>query len=641
MAKNFEIKKQDRVHASQQLQVSEATVQNWLKAKLLKTLSKQELDQLKKKLANGKINKLNKRANKRSAHLHIHFHPELLSEQHQPEVKFKLDQFITANFNDKTRLLLAIYLNLLASDKLIQFDSKSFIINNAKIKSELEDWPIELADKKLILLAHQLKKINALTDASVLSYAYQSTSSTGEKNLKGAYYTPTSIIRAELAETLKKDQSYCDPCCGGGAFLIQAYLQHLALKSKQAHQLVYGFDLDKIAVLISRANLTLLSKGQIDVRKQVRCLNAITTDLDFKFDVIATNPPWGAQIAMSDSDILKNKFKMIKSHESFSYFLVQALNYLKPNARLSFILPESILNIKAHQDIRHFLLKNYRITSIKEISEKFSGVMTKVISLQVANQRPTANNEVLLLSKDNSYYQKQVSYLKNSLNEISLNINDSAFQILTLIEDNSKYRLKNNADWGLGIVTGNNKKYLKAKSSLKTQAVVKGVDICRFQLNKPSGHLLFEPSQFQQIAPIEKYKTPAKLVYRFICKEWVFAIDRQQHLTLNSANFLIPRLKSHSIESLCGLFNSKLAQYYFQKKFNTFKVLRYHIESFPIADFTPKQATEIDFLVGMLEKQFDEAQYQKLNQLVYQIYKIDKSGVAEIEKTFLSKAFIK
>lgn len=641
MSKHSDLKKENIYKASQKLQVSEATIQNWLKAKLLKTLKPTELELLKNKLASGEVNKLNKRANKRLAHQSIHFHPELLRRNDQPDVKIKLDLFIIKNFNDKNRLLLAIYLNLLEKNKFLVIQASSLKITNSNVASELKDWPIATDDTKLMALAHQLKELEIVFDASVLAYVYQSSSSTGEKNIKGAYYTPQSLISSELKEILKPNQTYCDPCCGGGAFLVEAYKQHVELRSKNPEELVYGFDLDKMAVLISRANLTLLSNGQVDVLKQVRCINAITENLPNKFDVIATNPPWGAEIAKHDLETLQKKFDFIKSQESFSYFLAQSMKCLKLNATLSFILPESVLSIKTHQDIRKHLFKNYQLHSVKEVSEKFSGVMTKVIALKVVNAAPNLKHQVQLITKHSNFYQQQENFQKNSAFEISLNSDEESVRVLSLIEKNAQTSLKNNAEWGLGIVTGNNAKYLKVKASAKTQAVVKGVDICRFQLKAVSSHLLFEPNKFQQIAPIEKYRTSEKLVYRFICKELVFAIDRKKQLTLNSANFVMPKLKSHSLESLCGLFNSKLAQYYFQKKYNTFKVLRYHIESFPIAYFDKKQATEFDFLVRMLEKKFNEVQYEKLNQLVYEAYKLDKAFIAEIEKTVLSKAFIK
>jgi type I restriction-modification system DNA methylase subunit len=639
--KNDCIKRENVTRASQQLQVSEATIQNWLKSKLLKTLKPEELSRLKKKLQDGKINKLNKRANKRLAQQNVHFHPELLSDKYQAEVKSKLDAVITKNFKNKIRLLMATYLNLLEQSQFVKMSSDGLIIQKSSIANELADWPISLQDQSLILLTNQLKQMQVVLDASVLAYTYQSASTTGEKNIKGAYYTPISLIRSEIKEHLKYNQSYCDPCCGGGAFLVEAYAHLEKLNSSAAHELVYGYDLDKTAVLISRANLTLLSKGKMNVLKQVRCVNAITTDLNKKFDVIATNPPWGAQIASEDLLLLQKKFPEIKSQESFSYFLIQSLAHLKANAVLSFILPESILNIKTHHDVRSWLLNNYKILSVKEVSEKFSGVMTKVVALRVENSQPSKKHQLSLIVKDASYRQTQLSYLKNKTSEISLNSNSQSYQVLSLIEKNAKSSLKQNAEWGLGVVTGNNQKYLKAKASAKTRPVLKGVDVGRFQFLNSGSHLLYEPTQFQQMAPSEKYAVSEKLIYRFICKELVFAIDRKKRLTLNSANFLVPKLKTHSIETLCALLNSKLAQYYFQKKFNTFKVLRYHLESFPIANFTAQQATEIDFLVRMLEKQFDETKYDRINQLVYESYKLDKASIDEIEKTILSKAFIK
>jgi hypothetical protein len=53
---------------------------------------------------------------------------------------------------------------------------------------------------------------------------------------------------------------------------------------------------------------------------------------------------------------------------------------------LSYILPESILNVKVHEDIRKLLL-DYNILSIYELGRIFTGVFTEVIRLDIKNEK--------------------------------------------------------------------------------------------------------------------------------------------------------------------------------------------------------------------------------------------------------------
>lgn len=114
--------------------------------------------------------------------------------------------------------------------------------------------------------------------------------------------------------------------------------------------------------------------------------------------------------------------------------------------------------------------------------------------------------------------------------------------------------------------------------------------------------LKFEPDQFQQTAPEQKYRAKEKLIYRFISKQLVFAYDDKQILTLNSANILIPQSVSHSIKVILGIFNSSLYQFIFQKKFNSIKVLRNHIESLPLPDWSEDTYKTITSFVDRLIK---------------------------------------
>ncbi|MBI4652760.1 hypothetical protein HY750_00705 [Candidatus Kuenenbacteria bacterium] len=157
--------------------------------------------------------------------------------------------------------------------------------------------------------------------------------------------------------------------------------------------------------------------------------------------------------------------------------------------------------------------------------------------------------------------------------------------------------LDGNADWGLGIVTGDNKKHLVLDKKFDNEEIIRGKDIEKFKINNSNVYLKFEPKKFQQVAPEQKYREKEKIVYRFISKRLVFAIDSKQRLTLNSANFFIPIYKKISNKVIVALFNSSLYQFYFQKKFNSIKVLRSHIGNMILPIFTEKENNKIiDFV---------------------------------------------
>ena len=120
--------------------------------------------------------------------------------------------------------------------------------------------------------------------------------------------------------------------------------------------------------------------------------------------------------------------------------------------------------------------------------------------------------------------------------------------------------LKDNAEWALGVVTGDNKKFISGSKVKGSEPILTGKDIKRFITKEAENFIVFEPKLFQQVAPEEKYRAKEKLLYKFISKELVMAYDANQTLTLNSANILIPTVPDYPIKTILALFNSTLYQ---------------------------------------------------------------------------------
>ena len=142
--------------------------------------------------------------------------------------------------------------------------------------------------------------------------------------------------------------------------------------------------------------------------------------------------------------------------------------------------------------------------------------------------------------------------------------------------------LKGNAKFALGIVTGNNKEYISNEKRNDNEMILKGSDIYRYGIITSKNYIRFVPEYFQQVAPIEMYRTKEKLLYRFISEVPVFTYDNQQTLSLNSCNIVIPEIDGIDMKYILAILNSSVATYFISKKFNSVKLLRSHIEQMPI-----------------------------------------------------------
>jgi type I restriction-modification system DNA methylase subunit len=465
-----------------------------------------------------------------------------------------------------------------------------------------------------------------------LGFLYQSLLLEGKKSLSGSYYTPETIVNEIIKDYTKKDSKVLDPCCGTGQFLL-AFSEVV-----ENPQNIYGVDIDEIAVRIARLNILIKYKDK-NFAPNIVCKNTLfeignydlfsLNDENIRdFDVIATNPPWGFHFSKLDTDRLKTSFPEITSLESFSYFLKKSIDLLRNGGVISFILPESILNVKTHRDIRKIILKNTHIKKVSYLSRVFKNVFTPVIRLDLERSEKE-NRQIEILKEDETYTAKQSKWKKNIDYIFDIHANGVDTDIIDKIYNIRHTILFGQADWALGIVTGNNKAYIADKQQEGFEEIFKGKDVKKFVLSEPSNYIHFTPEKFQQVAPIEKYRAKEKLIYKFISKYLVFAYDDKQKLTLNSANIVIPNIPNYPIKVIAALFNSSLYQFIFQKKFSSIKVLRGHIEQMPLPLWSKKTFDDIIRIIDEIIAKKDE--FEVLNNYIMDQFSLTAEEINHIK----------
>ena len=626
------------------LGISTATVRNWVKSGQLPTYDKNnsffyraDIETVKSKLLNGELEKLNKRANK------IKANRTFIPEEHIKE-QIKLDEFNSIiNFIQKnniktTTALFLLSLNLLKKEKILRtanfedIKKGKLLFTNKQIQKEINSWLLDIKAVSIKPRFSFLLNCKLAEQRDILGLFYQSLLLEGKKSQSGSYYTPSNRVNDIIKDYVKKDSKVLDPCCGTGQFL-------LAFADVVENPLnIYGIDYDKTAVRIARLNILIRFKNK-DFTPNIFCKNTLfdvdNYDLfnfhkDIKnFDVIATNPPWGAHFSKAEIKRLKNLYPQITSFEAFSYFIAKSLNWLSHSGTAVFILPESILNVRTHKDIRAIILKTVQIKKIIYFNRIFKNVFTPVIRLDLGkNNKNTKQISIHNINK--KYKARQIKWMSNHDFIFDIHSNHFDSKIIDRIYKTKHITLKNKASWALGVVTGNNKKFISSENKPGFEPIYKGKDIKKFVLDKASSYIQFQPEKFQQSAPEEKYRAEEKLIYKFISKNLIFAYDNHKRLTLNSANILIPKIPDYPIKVIMAIFNSSLYQFLFQKKFSSIKVLRSHIEELPLPLWDKKTFSKIKKLVDQVIQ--NQNKFQELDN-----YIINKFSLSEKERAYINK----
>lgn len=421
-----------------------------------------------------------------------------------------------------------------------------------------------------------------------LGMLYLSLRGLRSKKATGSYYTPFYVVdeicRSSLFEASDKSPAICDPACGTGNFLIH-------LPGSISFKDICGYDIDPIAVSIARINVALKHKADDSNSLDIICNNIRTADFlsddtGKQFDVIIGNPPWGYGYSPAEADALKNNYRCASGTgrpESFSLFIEKAMTVSR---EVSFLIPETFLESDAHRSIREFILENGALRRLSYLGEIFDKVQCPCIILNISKGSHEADVQVSFFKRKKKSLMEVRSFAASrdrlSPRSFQLICDDIRYSIIRKMDNSSHFCLKDNADFALGIVTGDNRHLLSPTKDSGSEGIIKGTDIEKFQLKKPSSFVRFSPDLFQQVAPEELYRNKDKLFYRFIAPEPVVAADEEGYISLNSANILIPRAEGYSSCYIMAVLNSSSISFYYRNTCRNMKVLRARLETLPI-----------------------------------------------------------
>ena len=439
-------------------------------------------------------------------------------------------------------------------------------------------------------IEHSLQQLNRraavypelLESYGLLGIEYEQALSNSYRNKEGIYYTPEAIVSDlfQITATDLSNKYFCDPCCGSGNFLIRA------LEIGFPPQNIYGFDLDPIAVKISQKRVETITgypTTNIVQKNFLQYTIENQSEMLHKFDYIFTNPPWGKKLNKQEREYY-SYIPDSKTAETCSLFFFASLLCLKNDGILGLLLPESFFHVASFQNIRQKAL-SLEILRLVDYGKVFAGLITKAQAIVLRLHSPEAKHNISCQVKNQNFYRLQKSFQKNPKTIINLTCRPTEAKTIEHIYAQEHITLS--GTWGLGIVTGNNRRFIQSKYQEGLIPVYKGSDLApgavKNTIKEASSFIPNNLSLYQQASSKTLYEAPRKLIYKFISNKLCFFYDDQQRYLLNSANMFIPNCNFPiHCQQLTDILNSHIITWLFQKIFTTYKVLRGDLETLPI-----------------------------------------------------------
>lgn len=441
-----------------------------------------------------------------------------------------------------------------------------------------------VGQSKLISRANKLHKVNETHSFDVAAYQgadisadYESSLSDAYRNKEGIFYTPQCIVSDMLENiSVQPEDTFLEPCCGSGNFIIEAIRKGFRPEN------IYAFDTDEKAVEITR-KLIYEMTGYDSPNIVCADFLQICKSLPRKFDYIYTNPPWGKKLHKKVREQYATLYNAGSSKDTCALFFFAALSALKAKGHMGLLLPEAFFNIAAFETARTKAL-SLTIKCLTDYGKAFSGLMTKAMGIELENTICPNEAQMVTCKIEHAVTTRTIHSFSILPKKIfNLTYGEEEAKVIEYIYSLPHITLKDNASWGLGIVTGNNKEKCSTIQHNGYVPVYRGKDITPTSLATPALYIDKELKDCQQVAPMALYLAKEKLIYRFISEKLVFYCDRAQCYILNSANMLVlDETFPLTSQQLADLLNSRFMNWLFKLLFATHKVLRSDLEQLPI-----------------------------------------------------------
>ena len=319
---------------------------------------------------------------------------------------------------------------------------------------------VKIDDASLRTVVSHLESINlSKTDLDTKGLAFEQFMDGFFKGDFGQYFTPREIISFAVEMTKPTTEDVVlDPACGSGGFLLYA-LDAVRHEAKEYHdegtdehykhwhdfakERLYGVEINDEIARVAKMNMIIHDDGHTNVigadsLDRVERLYAVNRGFaKNRFDLVLTNPPFGAQVILAERPYLadyelgnaedsKGGKKARKNQKTEILFLERIWHFLKPKTgRAAVVLPDGILTNSSLQYVREFLLEHFQVQAVISLpatafSHYGAGVKSSVVFLRkrAEGEKPNDNEAIFMAVAEMIGYDATGRKCDNQLPEV-------------------------------------------------------------------------------------------------------------------------------------------------------------------------------------------------------------------------------
>jgi len=152
-------------------------------------------------------------------------------------------------------------------------------------------------------------------------------------------------------------------------------LDRLILRSN-----LFGTDILPESVEISKLSIWLRTASATEPLEKldttIRTADALSPDDQRHYDVVVSNPPWGADLPDTlTPEALRERFPYAgQEQDTYALFMIRSWELLKPGGILSFIVPNSWLTVHGYEPFRRWMLGAFNVLEIVNVWKIFPDV---------------------------------------------------------------------------------------------------------------------------------------------------------------------------------------------------------------------------------------------------------------------------
>ncbi|MEM2058372.1 MAG: N-6 DNA methylase [Nitrososphaerota archaeon] len=287
-----------------------------------------------------------------------------------------------------------------------------------------KDEKLHLDERSVCYVVTRLQQHEIIgAERDVIGEAFQAFWGPGLRGEKGQFFTPRNVVKlcVDFLEP-RPGEMIIDPACGSGGFLIES-ITHLSSRMKGSEfrtlmaNNIFGIDKEVDLAKIAKTYMAIIGDGHTNIF----CADSLAPDSwpdvmrekvrDNSFDIVFTNPPFGARISVDDKKVLQryvlgHKWKKVKDSQWIKtnvvlskqapqiLFIERCLQLLRPGGRMAIVLPDGIFGNPTYKYIIQYIFQIAKVLAVVSLPPETFLPSTHTKTSILFLEKKTGSNEI-------------------------------------------------------------------------------------------------------------------------------------------------------------------------------------------------------------------------------------------------------